>query len=1067
MVDLTQSERVKVSLFLPNQLSRESRTKISHFLRDCSPHLIQIPENEGEFNCYSDQVLLSSELPDVFSVDAAFLPLLVKNGLIAPLSDVIKEDLSQFIPNYQPFQFALESCRVQSELYGIPNLIQTNVVLQKESPSEFSSELDLAQHKGYDSIVYPDVASSDALHIVKNYALLQGSITSTTTTTTTTGGGGSGEKGDVVVPTCTISLNAFPEKPEHADEHFVTSYRTILNATQIEAAEDLVESCRYGKCIPCGAYIGRLELMCGLKSKIEDEKWNLTLLPFLGKGSTKIAPTVSCIVLNSQLQGQRRQEALKYIQRFFSDTHVDEVLQRGMVIPCDRNRLNQWASNSNIYRDVLFCLEKHERENNLSVLRFDPELTNVEIQRIAKILRHRLHHLAIATLRCLTADMVENAKSGHPGCPIGLSPVAYVLWKYFYRSTCKNPAWFNRDRFILSNGHGCALQYALLHLTGYESMPMEELKRLRKIDSKTPGHPEWRHTEGIEATTGPLGQGVCNSVGMALAEAHLAARFNKEDLKLFNHYVFTFCSDGDMMEGMCNEGLSFAGHQKLNKLIMFYDDNKITIDGSTTLAFTQDTATVARGFGWHVIEVVDADSNLLAIKNAIKAAQLVTQKPSLIICKTSIGYATKHEGSAKAHGSALGADSVNYLKQLCGFDTQQTFFIPTQVREDFKKIADRNAQLYEQWNEVAHNYSQKYPSEWETIMRMSRQELDGDIEPLLPNFEKEEQEGKELATRMTSHIVLNSIIRVMPGLVGGSADLTPSNLTDIEGGLDFQPQQRHGRYIRFGVREHGMVAISNGILYHGLLRSYVGTFLNFASYALGALRLSALAHIPNIYVLTHDSIGLGEDGPTHQPIEVIPVLRAIPNLVVIRPADGRETSGAYLFAAKSKAIPTCLILTRQNVPQIRNTDIHKTLKGAYLLESSSQNPDIILIATGSEVQIIVKASKMLKEEHGLQVNTVSMPSWELFEMQPREYKDQIFIQGVPVLSVEASSPQGWIGKYSHFALGMTTFGASGAYQDIYKKVGITPENTVDKALKLISKFKKSAPPLLYASVLDE
>ncbi|KAG2375038.1 hypothetical protein C9374_010042 [Naegleria lovaniensis] len=1039
MVDQTQSERIKVSLFLPNQLSRESRTKIAHFLRDAGSKHIQVSENEGEFNCYSDQVLLmNSELPDVFSVDAAFLPLLVKNGLIAP----IKEDLNQLIPNYQPFQFALTSCTIQSELYGIPNLIQTNVVLQKESPSEFASVLDLAQHKGYDSLVYPDVASSDALHIVTNYAslALQGR-------------------------TNMISRSVFPEKPEHADEHFVTSYRTILNATQIEGAEDLVESCRYGKCIPCGAYIGRLEHMCGLKCKIEDEKWNLTLLPLLGKGATKITPTVSCIVLNSQLQGQRKQEALNYIQQFFSDTHVDEILQRGLVIPCDRNRLNLWASNSNIYRDVLFCLEKHERESNFSVLQFDPEMTNVEIQRVAKILRHRLHHLAVATLRCLTVDMVENAKSGHPGCPIGLSPVAYVLWKYFYRSTCKNPAWFNRDRFVLSNGHGCALQYALLHLTGYESMPMEELKRLRKIDSKTPGHPEWRHTEGIEATTGPLGQGVCNSVGMALAEAHLAARFNKEDLKLFNHYVFTFCSDGDMMEGMCNEGMSFAGHQSLNKLIMFYDDNKITIDGSTTLAFTQDTATVVRGFGWHVIEVVDADSNLLGVKNAIKAAQLVTQKPSLIICKTSIGYATKHEGSAKAHGSALGIDSVNYLKQLCGFGTQKTFFIPDQVQKDFNQIATRNAQLYEQWNTLAQEYSQKYPTEWETIMRMSRQELDGDIEPLLPTFEKEEQEGKELATRMTSHMVLNSIIRVMPGLVGGSADLTPSNLTDIEGGLDFQPQQRHGRYIRFGVREHGMVAISNGILYHGLLRSYVGTFLNFASYALGAIRLSALAHIPNIYVLTHDSIGLGEDGPTHQPIEVLPVLRAIPDLVVIRPADGRETSGAYLFAAKSTATPTCLILTRQNVPQIRNTDIHKTLKGAYVLEST-QDPDIILVATGSEVQIIVKAAKILRDEHGLQVNTVSMPSWELFEVQPREYKDQIFIQGIPVLSVEASSPQGWIGRFSHFALGMTTFGASGAYQDIYKKVGITPENTVDKALKLISKFKKSAPPLLHSSVLE-
>ncbi|EFC37674.1 predicted protein [Naegleria gruberi] len=679
---------------------------------------------------------------------------------------------------------------------------------------------------------------------------------------------------------------------------------------------------------------------------------------------------------------------------------------------------------------------------------------------MSNILKPHLQHIAVGTLRCLTADMVEKAKSGHPGMPIGMSTIAFVLWKYFYRASGKDPTWINRDRFILSNGHGCALQYALLHLTGYESMPMEQLQKLRTLDSNTPGHPEWFHTDGVDATTGPLGQGMCNSIGMAVAECHLSKRFNRNELKLFDHYTYVFCGDGDLMEGMSTEGMSFAGHQQLNKVIVFYDDNRITIDGSTDLTFTQDTAMVARGLGWHVIEVHDADSNLLRIKEAIETARLVTNKPSMIICKTTIGYGTKQEGTAKAHGTALGEDSVRMLKKFCGFNPDDHFIIPSIVREEFEKISDRNAKYLQEWNDMTQKYANSHKSEWEMLMRMRRGEIEDSLEKFLPKFEDE----KSMATRMCSHEVLNGIFKIIPAMVGGSADLTPSNLTDIEGQKDFQPHSREGRYFRFGVREHGMCSISNGILYHGLLRTYVGTFLNFASYGLGAIRLSALAQLPNIFVLTHDSIGLGEDGPTHQPIEVLTALRAIPNMNVIRPADGRETSGAYLSAIKTLKTPTCLALSRQNVPPIKNSSIEKTLKGAYILEQD-ENPDVILVATGSEVQLIVEAKKQLNERQ-INVRTISMPSWELFDAQPLEYRQEIFTAGIPCLSVEAASIIGW-SKYSHHQIGMLNFGASGKYTDVYEKNQITTRNVVESSIKLIDRYKKSAPSLILAPLKEE
>ena len=660
-----------------------------------------------------------------------------------------------------------------------------------------------------------------------------------------------------------------------------------------------------------------------------------------------------------------------------------------------------------------------------------------------------LEELCINAVRFLAVDAVEKAKSGHPGLPMGAAPMAFVLWDQFLRFNPKNPQWVNRDRFVLSAGHGCMLQYALMYLTGYDSVPLEEIKQFRQWKSKTPGHPENFVTEGVEVTTGPLGQGIANGVGLALAEAHLAARFNKPDAKIIDHYTYVILGDGCNMEGISGEACSLAGHWGLGKLIALYDDNHISIDGSTDIAFTEDVSKRFEAYGWHVQHVENGNTDLDAIANAIAAAKAVTDKPSMIKITTTIGYGSPNKSNtADVHGAALGATEIELTRKALGWE-YEPFVVPDDVLSRFRQAVDKGATAETDWNKLFSEYQAKYPAEAALFEQLTTGQLPEGWEQALPVYKPED---KALASRKHSEICLNALAGVLPGLIGGSADLTHSNYTELEHFGNFQKGSYQERNVHFGVREHAMGAICNGIALHNTgLIPYGATFLIFTDYMRNSIRLSALSETRVIWVMTHDSIALGEDGPTHQPVEHVASLRAIPNLLVMRPGDGTETSGAYKVAVSETKRPTLLALSRQNLPNLAGTSLEGVAKGAYIITDCEGTPDVILIGTGGELYLCDKAAAVLKEA-GIKARVVSMPCWELFEEQSAEYKESVLPKAVKKrLAVEAGSTMGWHRYITDdgYVLGVDTFGASAPGGVILEKFGFTVDNVVAKAKALL------------------
>jgi transketolase len=660
-----------------------------------------------------------------------------------------------------------------------------------------------------------------------------------------------------------------------------------------------------------------------------------------------------------------------------------------------------------------------------------------------------LEELCINSIRFLAIDAVEKAKSGHPGLPMGAAPMAYVLWDKFMRFNPKNPNWFNRDRFVLSAGHGCMLQYALLYLTGYDSVTLDEIKQFRQWGARTPGHPENFETPGVEVTTGPLGQGIANAVGLAMAEAHLAARFNKPGCTVVDHYTYAILGDGCNMEGVSGEACSLAGHLGLGKLIALYDDNHISIDGSTEISFTEDVGKRFEAYGWQVLHVENGNTDLTAIAKAIETAKSVTDKPTLIKVTTTIGYGSPNkQNTAGVHGAALGAEEIKVTRENLGW-TYGEFEVPQEVLTHMQQAIERGASLQAEWEKVLATYRTKYAQEAAEFERMLAGKLPEGWADALPTYTPGD---KAIATRKTSEMTINALAPVLPEMIGGSADLTHSNLTEIKVSGNFQKGHYENRNLRFGVREHGMGAICNGIALHnsGLI-PYCATFLVFADYMRAAIRISALSEAGVIYVMTHDSIGLGEDGPTHQPVETIASLRAIPNLTVIRPADGNETSGAYKIAVENRKQPTLMALSRQGLPQLDGSSIDAVAKGAYVLSDSDGTADLILIGTGSEVNLCVEAAEQLRTQ-GTKVRVVSMPSWELFDAQDASYQESVLPKTVTKrLAVEAGISMGWcryVGAEGD-VISVEQFGASAPGGTVFEKFGYTVENVVSRAKALL------------------
>lgn len=660
-----------------------------------------------------------------------------------------------------------------------------------------------------------------------------------------------------------------------------------------------------------------------------------------------------------------------------------------------------------------------------------------------------LEELCINSIRFLAIDAVEKSKSGHPGLPMGAAPMAFVLWDQFMQHNPQNPYWFNRDRFVLSAGHGCMLQYALMYLTGYQSVTIDEIKNFRQWGSKTPGHPENFETPGIEVTTGPLGQGIANGVGLAIAEAHLAAKFNKPDLTLVDHYTYVIVGDGCNMEGISGEACSLAGHLGLGKLIALYDDNHISIDGSTEVAFTEDVSKRFEAYGWHVLHVENGNTDLAAIANAIKEAKSVTDRPSMIKVTTTIGYGSPNkQNTGGVHGAPLGADENKLTRDNLGWSFEP-FVIPDDALGHMRKAVERGASTEAEWNEVWAQYKTKYADEAALFERMLSKKLPEGWEKCLPTYKPED---KALASRKHSEICLNKIAEVLPELIGGSADLTHSNLTELDCSGEFQKGKYENRNIHFGVREHAMGAICNGIALHNSgLVPYGATFLIFTDYMRNPIRLSALSRAGAIWVMTHDSVALGEDGPTHQPVETIASLRAIPQLIVMRPADGTETSGCYKVAIEnSKANqPTLMAFSRQNLPNLAGSSMEGVAKGAYPVIDCEGTPELILIGTGSEVGLCVEVAAKLA---GRKVRVVSMPSWELFEAQDAAYKESVLPKAVTKrLTVEAGISMGWC-KYAGAEgeiVAIDSFGASAPGGVCMEKFGFTVDNVLAKAQALL------------------
>jgi len=658
--------------------------------------------------------------------------------------------------------------------------------------------------------------------------------------------------------------------------------------------------------------------------------------------------------------------------------------------------------------------------------------------------------LCINTIRTLAMDAVQKANSGHPGAPMGLAAAAYVLWTRFMRHNPKNPDWPDRDRFVLSGGHASTLLYSLLHLCGYD-VTLEDLKNFRQWQSKTPGHPEYRHTPGVETTTGPLGQGFANAVGMAMAERHLAARFNQSGNEIVDHYTYVMCGDGDMMEGISAEAASLAGHLGLGRLICIYDDNKISIEGSTAIAFTEDVALRFKAYDWQVL-VVDDGNDLEAITQALTDARSETARPTLIKLRTHIACGSPNkQDSADAHGAPLGEEEIKLTKECLGWPGLDAFHVPREALAQFRACLQKGAAAEAAWKEKVLAYTKAFPEladQWVNALSayLSRTWDDG-----IPVFTAAEA---PIATRAASGKVLNAIAAEIPTLMGGSADLAPSNKTYLEGFAEFQRDHFDGRNIRFGVREHAMAAIMSGLFLHSGIRPYGGTFLVFADYMRPAIRVAALMNLPLIYIFTHDSIAVGEDGPTHQPVEHLAALRAIPNLCVVRPADANETADAWRQAIKTTDHPVALILSRQKLPVL---DADQTrggvFNGAYVLADCEDLPDVILIATGSEVHVALEAKNVLSQK-GVAARVVSMPSWELFERTSRDYQDTVLPPAVTArVAIEAGIPNGWeryVGRQGAM-IGMTTFGASAPGATLMKEFGFTVDNVVAKALALLAK----------------
>ncbi|HKJ43684.1 MAG TPA: transketolase [Sunxiuqinia sp.] len=668
--------------------------------------------------------------------------------------------------------------------------------------------------------------------------------------------------------------------------------------------------------------------------------------------------------------------------------------------------------------------------------------------------QEKLELQCVNTIRTLAMDAVEKAGSGHPGTAMALAPAAFVLWDRIMKYNPQNPKWYNRDRFILSNGHASILQYSMLHLTGYD-LPMDEIKQFRQWGSKTPGHPEYGHTEGIETTTGPLGQGFMNGVGMAMAEAHLAKKYNRDDLKITDHHTYVFCSDGDLMEGASHEAASLAGHFGLGKLICLYDDNHISIDGETEITYSDDVHKRFEGYHWHVQNLGESANDLNALTEAFKNAWAEPDKPSMIILRSHIGYgAPTKQDTADAHGSALGEEEIRKTKEAYGWPADQQFLVPDEVKSYMRKAKDRGETLEQEWTHHYKNYKKSFPDLAKEFDRGLNNELPDGWDCEIPEFSADD--GK-MATRGASSKVINNFMPHLPCVIGGSADLAASTKTLYNESNYFGKENYENRNIPWGVRELGMCGASTGITLHGGLRAFAATFFIFSDYARPAIRLAALMKLPVVYVFTHDSIGLGGDGPTHQPVAHLASFRAMPNIHVFRPADANEVSYTWRAALNRKDGPTIMALTRQKLPVLDRTnlaDAEGTSKGAYVLsKEKADQPEVLIMATGSEVQLALKAQQQLWDEK-VDSRVVSMPCWELFKEQPESYRESVIPKNIKKrIAIEAGSTFGWsewIGDEGS-VIGLDRFGASANYEDNFEHFGFTVSNIVDKARELVNK----------------
>jgi transketolase len=662
---------------------------------------------------------------------------------------------------------------------------------------------------------------------------------------------------------------------------------------------------------------------------------------------------------------------------------------------------------------------------------------------------NELDELSIQTIRFLSIDGVQKANSGHPGMPMGMAPAAYILWTKYLNFNSANPRWLNRDRFVLSAGHGSMLLYSMLHLCGFD-INLDDLKNFRQWGSKTPGHPEYELDRGIEVTTGPLGQGISNAVGMAISQKYLANYFNREGFPIVDYKIYVIAGDGDLQEGVASEACSLAGHLGLDNLVVVYDDNHISIDGKTELSFTEDRKMRFESYGWNVQEVGGDGNDMAAFETALDMTE--KEKPTMIKLRTHIAYGSPNkQDSSEAHGAPLGEDEIKLIKKNFGWDPEKKFYVPDEVTSHFKKIIEKGKKAEAQWKKLFEGYAKQYPDLAKEFTSAAAGKINVNLDEILPTFKA----GESLATRSASGKVLAAIMPKMPMMMGGSADLTPSNNTSWKEAKDFQKQSYDGRYIRYGIREHAMGSILNGISVSGLTRAYGGTFFVFSDYMRPAVRVAAVSKYPSIFIWTHDSIGVGEDGPTHQPVEHLASFRAMPDLIVFRPADANETVQAWKYTIEHNDGPVAMLLTRQNLPvldQEKYGSAKNASKGAYVL-IEQKNPDVLIMASGSEVSLAVSATESLAKE-GIKAQVVSMPSWELFEKQPQFYKDSVLPPKVKArIAVEAGIEMGWrkyIGDKGIF-IGMSSFGASAPAKTCFEKFGITTESVIIAAKKLAAK----------------